>query len=87
MEGAKVTEMTGMLEPAGVLQATEETSTSGQQLLELLLNLDNTQANFSQTLLDFRGQVLDQSSSVCEKFALFTPRYGVTAKGAWRICV
>ena len=61
-EGAKVTEMTGTVEPAGVLQATEETSTSGQQLLELLLNLDNTQANFSQTLLDFRGQVLDQSS-------------------------
>ena len=45
-EGAKVTEMTGTVEPAGVLQATEETSTSGQQLLELLLNLDNTPSKF-----------------------------------------
>ena len=61
-EGAKRATMTGATEPAGALQATEETATSGQQLLQLLLNLDNTQANFSQILLDFRGQVLDQSS-------------------------
>ena len=61
-EGAKKTTITGATEPVGALQATEETPTSGQQLLQLLLNLDNTQANFSQILLDFRGQVLDQSS-------------------------
>ncbi len=48
--------------PAVVLQTAEETLTPGQQLLGLLLNLDNTQANFKQTLLDVRGQLLDQSS-------------------------
>jgi outer membrane lipoprotein carrier protein len=36
--------------------------TPGQELLELLLNLDNTQANFEQALLNFQGQVVDQST-------------------------
>ena len=50
------------VEPDGALKTVEQGPTSGQQLLELLLSLNNTQANFQQTLLDFRGQVLDQSS-------------------------
>ena len=50
------------VEPEGALKTVEQGPTSGQQLLELLLSLNNTQANFQQTLLDFRGQVLDQSS-------------------------
>ena len=40
----------------------QHNTTPGQRLLDLLLNLDNTQANFEQALLDFRGQVLDRSS-------------------------
>ena len=50
------------VEPDGALKTVEQGPTSGQQLLELLLSLNNTQANFQQTLLDFRGQVLEQSS-------------------------
>lgn len=50
------------VEPDGAWKTVEQGPTSGQQLLELLLSLNNTQANFQQTLLDFRGQVLDQSS-------------------------
>ena len=51
-----------VVEPERALTTVEQGATSGQQLLELLLGLNNTQANFQQTLLDSRGQVLDQSS-------------------------
>ena len=51
-----------VVEPERALTTVEQGPTSGQQLLELLLGLNNTQANFQQTLLDFRGQVVDQSS-------------------------
>ncbi len=47
---------------ASTPKTVEDNTTPGQRLLGLLLNLDNTQANFEQALLDFRGQVLDQSS-------------------------
>jgi len=45
-----------------VLGVQERSGEAAEALLELLLSLDNTQANFVQTLLDFRGQILDQSS-------------------------